>query len=822
MVLRTPPAPARFGTTHPVPARSRTRSFVGSGAVFSAILLVVTVAMVVPGGNAPEVQAGVGDAGVWVTSAADSAVGRVNTDIAELNVAVPLRDARSQLVQSGRTVIVVDPLGGTATRVDPATARPAGSVTLPLRAHELTIVGPDALLTSPGGGTTDGSSDADSDGRVWSIPLAAFDHHGSPPQPSLLVDLGRGGVLATTPAGGAIAVSPATSELLRAEPGTSLDDAPRTSVSLPNAQAPLQLVATTTGWAVLEPTAVTLVVPTGSIDLTPFAASSAGGLALQDAADPRPTSPQGSRPDPRATPDAADSADSVLVASDTSLLEIDVATANVSVLSSGHGGTPVRPVVTGGCAFAAWSDGTSWQRCEGDPPEGVAGVFPGLAASDRPVFRSNDGRVVLNDPVSGRVWVPQIGGGAGGEPQGAAPLNRPIANWTELLDGGAPRAAAPFDGGPPEPAVGPVEATGPVRTISRRVEAPRPPSDETAPGPSSPPTSQAGVTQPPEIVEPPAIPPPATAPPTTPTTPTTPDQPAALPPVSSAVTASLAGSTGAATLAWAPFDGRGSAVRGYFVQSLGAGVTTAEAPCTVSPSGAVTPPRGGQVVDVGTWTSGSVDGIDQPGVSYGFIVWGYNLAGCSASDVATVTPLAAPAAVTAVIGSMVETGTDYDYRLTSVTPSAARYEVQRQDAVAGPVGPIADVPLAGSPVVPRAETGGSFGEVYSFRIRACNAENDGSACGPWRVEVAPEASLTFAPADLSYSTETGAWSWTSLPQNGPLPAKVRCSALSDSSMSAIVSQTSCQLERSVSPDDAWLKVTVDGRTLRFQGDGRIL
>jgi hypothetical protein len=194
-----------------VPVVGKSRSRGGTAAVSALVLALVVVGLVASPGTSTRVQAGVGDSGVWVMSSAALAVGRVNTDIAELNVAVPMSDARAELVQSGSQVVVVDHDAHTATRIRPDTATPGGSITLPAGSGEVTIAGEHALFTSK------------ADGRVWSIPLQAIGSGDF--EPDLVLDLGPGAVVTTTPSGGVVVIAPARKELLRAEPGRPLAQA---------------------------------------------------------------------------------------------------------------------------------------------------------------------------------------------------------------------------------------------------------------------------------------------------------------------------------------------------------------------------------------------------------------------------------------------------------------------------------------------------------------------------------------------------------------------------------------------------------------------
>src|SRR6185312_8888698 len=89
-------------------------------------------------------------------------------------------------------------------------------------------------------------------------------------------------------------------------------------------------------------------------------------------------------------------------------------------LMSGRSGFAAAPTVVAGCAYAAWSDGTAWRRCDG----GAAATLllkkvPKGAA--RLEFLSNGARVVLNDPRGGGSWAVQQSGEL-------------IDNWAQLIE----------------------------------------------------------------------------------------------------------------------------------------------------------------------------------------------------------------------------------------------------------------------------------------------------------------------------------------------------------------------------------------------------
>ncbi|WP_308799767.1 Ig-like domain-containing protein [Agromyces silvae] len=120
--------------------------------------------------------------------------------------------------------------------------------------------------------------------------------------------------------------------------------------------------------------------------------------------------------------------------------------------------------------------------------------------------------------------------------------------------------------------------------------------------------------------------------------------------------------SGVVTVSWSPFDGNGDPIAGYFVQRLIPGDATVPGgpqACQVSapaPGQVVPPANGGNVaVTVATGPEAtSVQFSDPPaeGVTYSFIVWGFNRAGCAHTEVAGTVVRPAPAPVSEVAGSM--------------------------------------------------------------------------------------------------------------------------------------------------------------------------
>ncbi|MFB2554195.1 hypothetical protein [Herbiconiux liangxiaofengii] len=739
----------------------RRRWLVGTAGVLAGCLAVGGLVATEP--QPPEHEVA-GDAGVWVVNRTLASLGRYDTAVDELNTVVgdDAAGPDTSVVQSGTIVLAVDPRARTVQRVDPAAARAVGSASLPEGAV-VTIAGDDAAIVS-------------GDGGFWTVPagaLGSFDPHAPP-----LVELGARSVVTGTPAGGVLAVSPTLGEVRVAEPGRSLGDAARVPITLDRGVVP-QVVGTLTAWAVLSPGSAMLHTSMGDIDLTGVLGAGDGAV-LQATADM-----------PRVAPPATTDPGSVYLSTRSSLVRVDLRTQTVSTLSSGHSGTPVRPVEVDGCVYAAWSDGSMWRSCDGSPGvvavsarSGRSGTLVGLERGARPVFQVNADRVVLNDPASGTIWAVQTD-------------NRAVSNWAELIEppGGTVLAAGGDDPAAPSVAPeGPVQTTGPVAPRPTPSPTPRPVAPVDAP--SSPPDDSGAAAQPaPVVVDPP--------------TPTN---------VSVSVTDAPGGSATAA-LSWSPFGG----AVGYFLQSLGPGGTSGAVPCTVGSAGPVAP-VGGTVSALGDVSEARVSGLLPAPGAYGFLVWGFNAWGCAASALVTVTVEQPPhpLTITAVDGQMIDSGTDYDYQITGIAPAAGWYELQRLES-GSPVGGVARVLGAG--VIPRTVTGGPFGELYEYRLRACEGEPSTDAppvagspadpCGPWSRQLAPEPSVTLAVEQVHYDSAAGAWSFL-LPDNGALRARVVCGSDSGTTGDFAASPVGCSTTVPAAVDDAFLSIAIGGRSRVFR------
>ena len=335
-----------------------------------AVGVVVVYAVAAQGYRAHQTR--LNDGGIWVTDNRDSAYGRMNKPIGQLDGAVFAGlDANLDVAQDDSAIVGVNLSGGTMSPLDPATMRPPSTSSVPI---------PAAPQVQADGGTL-AVLDTDQ-GAVWAtrvdtvsgVPdLADVGREAKP-----LAKAGKTAALAVTDRGTVLAVSAVTGSLLTvATAGSGFGPVhSQRLVGGSGADAKsLQLTSVGETPVVLDPSTGTLrVVGAGTAQVPP-------GSVLQQ---PGPT------------------AGSVLVETPTSLVEVDLADGSSTTLADHVSGRPTQPVRLGSCAYGAWSGGTGFvaTRCTGGDP-----IVAGLRTQTTDlVFRVNRGQVVLNDRGDGAVW----------------------------------------------------------------------------------------------------------------------------------------------------------------------------------------------------------------------------------------------------------------------------------------------------------------------------------------------------------------------------------------------------------------------------------
>ncbi|MBK6885449.1 MAG: hypothetical protein IPH03_02710 [Tetrasphaera sp.] len=363
------------------------RSRINSLATVTAATLALTGAIglaVVADGN-PVRSVPLNDSGVWVTNDTLGAFGRMSKVARGLDaVLTPTGEGGGQqrldVVQDGSTVIGYDVRRATLVSIDPVTLeRTEGAIDTGAR---VAMAGGTLAVYSP------------TSGRIWAThytPGTPLDNLGAlSAQSDPVAAIGASGAMAVTEKGSVLAVDP-SGKRVRIDPTDSGFGKPQ--VGDVGRREAVAVSAVGEHVVVADPITGTVQVDDGR----PTDVGARGAVVQQPG------------------PDRAD----VLFASDHALISVPLTGGPMSVLYSGGAGLPAAPLVLGDCSYAAWS-GTEpkvTQACGGERP--VERTVPREAgARSAPVFRTNQGQVVLNDTASGQVYDPTV--------------ERTVDNWREV------------------------------------------------------------------------------------------------------------------------------------------------------------------------------------------------------------------------------------------------------------------------------------------------------------------------------------------------------------------------------------------------------
>jgi large repetitive protein len=262
-----------------------------------------------------------------------------------------LAPAERQAALAGGTLAVLDPRSGSvwAARVD--TGRSLSGVTgLDESAEPVASVAPGGVKPSRGPGQADDPGPTDDVKAALTVGL-------------------DGVVYAVSAAGRTVTIRPAAggfAEPIYGELGVALESVQATAVG--------------GRLAVFDKVSGSVIVPGGAT----ASIGAGGGQAVAQTAGP--------------------DADTVIVATESALLAVDLDSGRVSTLADAAAGAPAAPVRLDDCVHAAWAgeSGGYLRSCAGNPA--VAGNLKDGQALQQPVFRVNRGAIVLNDLSNGAVW----------------------------------------------------------------------------------------------------------------------------------------------------------------------------------------------------------------------------------------------------------------------------------------------------------------------------------------------------------------------------------------------------------------------------------
>jgi large repetitive protein len=342
--------------------------------------LVAIAAIVSTGFSAQRMD--LNDSSVWVANGVDQYIGRVNTEVFELNTIVESASSDVDVVQSGSTVLLVDHTDAKLEVIDPATSTVSDSIALPPTQAEVHLAGGNVVIYSQ------------ATGQLWILPLDSLSAFDAAQEPSL--NLGADTVISVDPAGLLFGFSPDTGQVFEVNAASAAVVQQTTSTRFESRGDTFEVTSVGGQWAVLDTDTGVLETPAGVTDLSDDTA--AGTPVLQR---------------PAATGDA------VLVAHPGGLVSVRFG-AGATTLVTGRSGAAAAPSTAGGCEFAAWSDGGAWRLCADDPAGGTTLELQGMPGAPLLQFQRNGDRLVLNDERAGSSWAVQARGEL-------------IDNWDDLI-----------------------------------------------------------------------------------------------------------------------------------------------------------------------------------------------------------------------------------------------------------------------------------------------------------------------------------------------------------------------------------------------------
>ena len=342
------------------------RRVLGITSVTVVSLSLAAAAIAYPGFKTADVD--LNDGGVWVTSNARNAVGRLNYASRVLDGAVTPASNSFDILQSRQNVLVQDSQGSALGQVDPAKVRLSGEQKL--AASSTSSIGGDVIAVAD-----------PSKGQVWAMKAEALS--GYSPDSAEPTVKGSAGIRAAVSADGHVAVvDPAKGTVTQFsldDSGAVTDRASRDWADLKGA-GDVQMAVLGQKTVVLDPAGGKLFLPDGRTVPVP---------------DARNARLQQSGPD----------ADQVAIATPTALIVQPLDGGKATSVDAGGTGVAAAPVQQGGCVYSAWSGSNRYVRKCVNPADDQQRDVPQASASPSFVFRVNRDLVVLNDINAGNVWL---------------------------------------------------------------------------------------------------------------------------------------------------------------------------------------------------------------------------------------------------------------------------------------------------------------------------------------------------------------------------------------------------------------------------------
>ncbi|MCR2819462.1 Ig-like domain-containing protein [Microbacterium sp. zg.Y1090] len=342
---------------------ARPRTLASAGIVTVSALAITTMAFLYEGFPTTDVE--LNDGSVWVTKQDSYLVGRFNDASGVLDAGLRTVSDTYDIVQHGRTVLVLDEENSSVAPVDVATVSTTADVDIPA-GSSVGVGGDTVSVLEP----TDGALWVTSPSALQGFAAAADDP---------VASFGKGAVSVTGADGTVYVASPEQGTVTTVRPGPEQADVSAQEVEGLDKGDDVAITVADTTPVVLNRTDARLwVAGLGLRDLD--------GVA--DAVLQHPSTYSGH----------------VGYATPTSLVTVPLSDGPVAEVEAGGTGAPAAPVSLKGCVYGAWGGSARFARdCPHDTDDLVSDI-PGMAADAAVVFRVNRDVVVLNDVVAGSAW----------------------------------------------------------------------------------------------------------------------------------------------------------------------------------------------------------------------------------------------------------------------------------------------------------------------------------------------------------------------------------------------------------------------------------
>lgn len=337
--------------------------------------VLATLAIANPGVMISEIE--LNDGAVWVTNSAELKIGRYNAEVKELNGGVISNSRTFDVLQYENDAVAVE--SASVSKIDPATMSYTSIAQIPPQSK---VAMSDGIV-----------SIADPTGRIWVAPIEELDTitESTP----VTLDLSDGAITTIGPNKTVYAFDPGTGNVhviggegedAEEQRIITLDGANGIAISEnPDLQPQISMLGTMP------------IVLANSTIYTPKTNASLNLVGGQPVL-------QGNGP----------TRGEALVATDTGLVTVSTDSGSVTKIVEGVNGKPAQPIFLNGCAYSAWASAEKNYAvlCGDDStgttqPDSAIQTLENLSPVSELVFRVNRDKIILNDTLAGRVWLPE-------------------------------------------------------------------------------------------------------------------------------------------------------------------------------------------------------------------------------------------------------------------------------------------------------------------------------------------------------------------------------------------------------------------------------